>query len=773
MPWRDGQPPGGLIYRTEINRMQRRSELATRLKAFARRASTALRPITEGIARHAVASIETLESRQLLSTTYFVAPNGTDSAAGTLAQPFRTIQDAANVANTGDTVSIEAGTYRETVKPAHNGVTFTNYNNQTVIVSGADLLTGWSNSSGSIYTASMSTDLGEGSNQVFVDGQMVNEARWPNSSPDVSHPTESTISSYSNGIIYDSSATQANGFWTGATIHITPGDGWVGYTGIVTNSGPGWLQVSLPSLSSSEQPIGGNSYYLSGKFQALDSAGEWYRDSSGTLYLWDPSSDNPGSHTVEVKSRQYAFDLSGISGTTIQGINLFAASLHTNWASTNTTINGITAEYLTQFNNLWGSGWTPPGAEGIELYGSNSIVENSTIAYSAGDGIYVNASNCLITNNTIHDVDYSGTDAAGVFVYANNVQVDHNTIYNVGRDGINLHGTGIKILNNTVHDFMLQTFDGGGIYTVGDNGQGSEIAYNSVYNAHDNNTNGLDAAGIMLDNDSSNFVIHNNSTWNVDSGFKANNSSYNEQVYNNQFGGTQYAVESNGWVGFAYDWGGSQFHDNVFYNSNLKLGANVSQWNNTFAGGQPSAQTSGTTQATPVPPALVASQGQSKASGGQASGIPTPAPTPAPPAALASNPGSAATSQLAGSIAGAFTMSGKNPKTGSTYTLTAHGNLGVLTKIKITGKIYVPGTVKKKVPASFIRITTAKGSMTLTLTGSTAAGSLAAPTNFVYVVTAATGQFKHGTGQGTINLILTPTTPPAPRGTFNLVSQPT
>src|SRR5262245_5775029 len=43
---------------------------------------------------------------------YFVAPTGSDSAAGTMAAPFATLQKGADVAAAGDTVWIRAGTYQ-------------------------------------------------------------------------------------------------------------------------------------------------------------------------------------------------------------------------------------------------------------------------------------------------------------------------------------------------------------------------------------------------------------------------------------------------------------------------------------------------------------------------------------------------------------------------------------------------------------------------------------------------------------------------------------
>ena len=65
---------------------------------------------------------EELESRFLLSS-FYVSTGGNDSNSGSLARPFRTIQRAANVAGSGDTVFVRGGTYRETVRPSRSAVT--------------------------------------------------------------------------------------------------------------------------------------------------------------------------------------------------------------------------------------------------------------------------------------------------------------------------------------------------------------------------------------------------------------------------------------------------------------------------------------------------------------------------------------------------------------------------------------------------------------------------------------------------------------------------
>jgi parallel beta-helix repeat protein len=85
------------------------------------------------------------------ATTYFVdqaADNAADSNPGTQDKPFKTIGKAADAALAGDTVIIAPGTYREAITLKHAGtsaqpITFTTIKAGTVVISGADVITGW------------------------------------------------------------------------------------------------------------------------------------------------------------------------------------------------------------------------------------------------------------------------------------------------------------------------------------------------------------------------------------------------------------------------------------------------------------------------------------------------------------------------------------------------------------------------------------------------------------------------------------------------------
>ena len=308
------------------------------------------------LARVAKAAVESLESRVLLSNVWFVAPNGSNQNAGTLTAPFQTIQAAANAAHPGDIVEIRAGVYHETVTVPNSGsaaapITFEAYNNESVTIDGADAITGWTNAGGPVFTAPMRENLGDGNNQVFVDGQMMNEARWPNTGLDLSHPALATVAYAVNTInastIHDAALNQPAGFWVGAAISIGAGDNWVMQSGAVTASGPGWATFNYQP-NGTEAPLAGDRFYLTGAAGALDSAGEWFRSSSGKLSLWTPSGDNPANHVVEAKARKYGFDLSRAAFIDIQGIHLFACTINSSGISRGVHINQITAEYLSQ-----------------------------------------------------------------------------------------------------------------------------------------------------------------------------------------------------------------------------------------------------------------------------------------------------------------------------------------------------------------------------------------------------------------------------------------
>ena len=94
-----------------------------------------------------------------------VATTGSDSDAGTVEQPLRTINRAAALAQSGDTVIVHAGEYREWVQPRRGGlsdqrrITYTAAPGEHVVIKGSERLAGWQRGDGDVWTATVSNSL--------------------------------------------------------------------------------------------------------------------------------------------------------------------------------------------------------------------------------------------------------------------------------------------------------------------------------------------------------------------------------------------------------------------------------------------------------------------------------------------------------------------------------------------------------------------------------------------------------------------------------------
>src|SRR5262245_967726 len=120
------------------------------------------------------------------AAVYYVSTSGNDANDGlSLGTPWRTINKAAQTMVAGDTVYIRGGTYRESAFPAHSGtsasarIAYSAYNGEQVIMTGADVFTGWAQSGNAWripWTLSLPTFSGElvfRREMVIVDGKVL------------------------------------------------------------------------------------------------------------------------------------------------------------------------------------------------------------------------------------------------------------------------------------------------------------------------------------------------------------------------------------------------------------------------------------------------------------------------------------------------------------------------------------------------------------------------------------------------------------------------
>jgi PA14 domain/Right handed beta helix region len=531
-----------------------------------------------------VSSITTLGANTLV-----VAITGSDSNPGTLEKPFKTVQKCADVALPGFTCAIRAGTYRETVRPANSGlgdkrIVFQSFPGETALISGADVVTGWTTFQGSIQKASLpaNSDLGEGKNQVFVDGRMMLEARFPNAGLDLLHPKLGGFKQPSgSGVTWTIAAPNLPSNVTGAKINFLPGPMWVIETGKIdsssaasfTFSSPGGQMVERPSFDPKLfEPREGNPYFIWGQLALLDSPGEWFLKDQA-LYL-EPLTADLKAHVVEIKRRPLAFDLKDRSFITLQNLHVFAATISTGdpqnpgaTTSSNIVLDGIHVRYPSHYTFVTpGQSWGAGLDTGIVLVGNNHSLKNSSIAFSAGNGVTLGGTNHSLSNNVIHDVDYTMTDAAAVFtgLYgagSSGHLIEGNTFYDTARSVlVHRATTKLKILRNHLYNGGLLTNDLGMTYTFQSDGGGTEIAYNLV---HDNFAPS-ESMGIYLDNGSKNYLVHHNIVWNVRNALNLNLPSISNKVYNNTLLGWNESVGSGAAVAADCDASNSELMNNIF-----------------------------------------------------------------------------------------------------------------------------------------------------------------------------------------------------------------
>ena len=120
---------------------------------------------------------------------------------------------------------------------------------------------------------------------------------------------------------------------------------------------------------------------------------------------------------MEVKRRNYAFDLSGKSNIAIRNLRVFAATITTDAASADITLDGLRAKYISHFVTLTGKDviYSHSDDSGIRLMGPHNVIRNSIIEYSAGHGVVLGGEECVADNNQIHDISYGGTYCCGIF----------------------------------------------------------------------------------------------------------------------------------------------------------------------------------------------------------------------------------------------------------------------------------------------------------------------------------------------------------------------
>ena len=370
---------------------------------------------------HPITGCREEEKREVKAMEYYVAVDGNDEYSGSMDQPFRTIQKAADVMVAGDTCVVREGTYRETVRPKNTGsegkpIRFIAAPGEIVVLRGTEPVTGdWSVHKGSIFKTQVAATF----EQLFVDDDMMIEARWPKARfeelLDRSKWAKTNVGSR-YGKIVDPELAKTNIDWTGAIATLNVAHQFYSWTRAVVKHEKGSdtfkYSKDLPGIThfaDKTTPWEHNVYFLSGKLEALNSPTEWFLDTdTGTVYLWAPDGGNPGTHEVEVKVRDYGFDVQGVDYIEVRGFHFFGCTFQFRECSF-CVVDGCHLRFPTYSRWLTDFSVKSKSTTSTMMRGAHNTVKNSSLVYSTTSGITMQGSHNTVENCLVHELCWNGS----------------------------------------------------------------------------------------------------------------------------------------------------------------------------------------------------------------------------------------------------------------------------------------------------------------------------------------------------------------------------
>ncbi|TYA74643.1 T9SS type A sorting domain-containing protein [Seonamhaeicola marinus] len=480
------------------------------------------------------------------------------------------INEAIGQASNGDVIVIHEGIYRERVVVNKNNISISNYQDDYVLVTGADVVSGtWEDASGmtsgvkalNISGVNIETDY----SQLFSNGRIQKLGRHPNRTID---QTMEVIAANNNGgyapvkngskpegadataqITFEETTIPSVDLTGGIIRAMTGKMRNYAYGDIVSNSGN---TVSFKAINNNtdwkkEGAIATTRFKMGWGFvlhkNLVDTPGEWFIDDN-TLFYYPQVGENLNESRIEIQTRERVLVLNNSSGTNISGINFVAGNVDAQ-STNNTTIDGCTFRYVHPFwiPNGYGQGNTD--RQGIFFRNSsNNTLKNSYFGHTWANMIAFHfGQNNTVENCTIEDFGTVGVFTSGVHVnQSDNTSISKCTFGDAGRFQIRIDGGDAKvdILDSDFYGAMKMGEDAGPFEatSTGKIGalslKGSTLAYNKVHDVKglpvwDGNYSRQKVVAFYME-DTQNYTAHHNLIYNI----KADN--YNGPVENEQAG---------------------------------------------------------------------------------------------------------------------------------------------------------------------------------------------------------------------------------------------
>jgi len=468
---------------------------------------------------------------------YYIGTQGDDANEGSQAAPFRTMQHAADLMVPDDTCIVLNGRYTETVRLTRSGeegkpLRFTAHGDAPVTLAGTQPVPGpWEVYAGNIYKKRTDLEF----IQLFADGRMMVEARWPNMRfPDELWDTSTWARAGAGsryGKMVDPKLPGTGIDWTGARATLNVAHQFFTWTRTVKQHTAGLDTFTyaqdlrgITHFADKTKPWEDDYYYLSGKLEALDAPGEWFLDiQTDTLYLWLPDGSDPASHRIEAKVRDYAFDLKDCAYVELEGFHLFGATVRLRDCR-HCQVENCHFLYPTYARRIADPDDQEPWADRTLVSGAYNTVSRCSLAYSPASGLAMAGLHNTAEDNLIHDMCWYGalwhtplhmgplpkpgeedrvdTGFKGV--------IRNNTVYNAGNAVIAFSGQPTLVEYNHVYGGGLCCEDVSLLYTQLPACAGSVIRYNWVHGCRTRAQRGL---GIRGDDQTRRLTVHHNVVW--------------------------------------------------------------------------------------------------------------------------------------------------------------------------------------------------------------------------------------------------------------------
>ncbi|MCP8900954.1 right-handed parallel beta-helix repeat-containing protein [Gilvimarinus xylanilyticus] len=334
---------------------------------------------------------------------YHVAPDGKNQASGTVDDPFKSINAAAQKAQPGDTVLIHAGTYREWVNPPRGGnaeqgpIHFKAADNAQVRILGSERVTGWQKQANGFYRVSLNPEF-------FGEFNPFDQL--------TRHPE------------YVSADEE--------------GDGW------------GWLKYGRWTHLGDIIADGQGLTERKTLEELTDNPMSWHvtKDGENTVLWANFAALNPNEINVEVTSRPFGFfpSKAGLGYITVEGFSIENVATH--WAPPTVFQPGaigpngghhwvIKDNTVLYAKNLCISLGNPNSAANEAASGHHQVIDNVLLRCGQG-GIAGQTwnKNSVIAGNRIEDVNYrkefGGWETAGIKHHTtSNLVIKNNLVRNV------------------------------------------------------------------------------------------------------------------------------------------------------------------------------------------------------------------------------------------------------------------------------------------------------------------------------------------------------